>query len=69
MVAREGAAPPISGCRPDVILFHHRAFEMGLRPGIWEFSSVFGSISAFTPGSWESLRVNFCVKRFDDALE
>ena len=25
MVAREGAAPPISGCRPDVILFHHRA--------------------------------------------
>jgi len=28
MVAREGAAPPISGCRPDVILFHHRA-EIG----------------------------------------
>ena len=25
MVAREGSAPPISGCRPDVILFHHRA--------------------------------------------
>jgi hypothetical protein len=33
MVAREGSAPPISGCRPDVILFHYRAilsqeFEM-----------------------------------------
>ena len=28
MVAREGAAPPISGCRPDVMLFHHRA-EIG----------------------------------------
>src|SRR2546428_1811009 len=27
MVAREGSAPPISGCRPDVILFHHRAFR------------------------------------------
>src|SRR5882724_11978195 len=30
MVAREGAAPPISGCRPDVILFHHRAVELDL---------------------------------------
>ena len=25
MVALEGSAPPISGCRPDVMLFHHRA--------------------------------------------
>ena len=25
LVAREGSAPSISGCRPDVILFHHRA--------------------------------------------
>ena len=25
LVAREGIAPSISGCRPDVILFHHRA--------------------------------------------
>ena len=25
MVAREGSAPPTSGCRPDVILFHHQA--------------------------------------------
>ena len=25
VVAREGSAPPTSGCRPDVILFHHRA--------------------------------------------
>ena len=31
MVAREGAAPPISGCRPDVILFHHRAEKIGCR--------------------------------------
>src|ERR1035438_5843510 len=30
MVAREGSAPPISGCRPDVILFHHRA-QIGCR--------------------------------------
>ena len=28
MVAREGSAPSLSGCRPDVILFHHRA-EIG----------------------------------------
>src|SRR6266542_2862079 len=27
MVAREGSAPPTSGCRPDVILFHHRALQ------------------------------------------
>lgn len=26
MVAREGSAPSTSGCRPDVMLFHHRAF-------------------------------------------
>ena len=25
MVAREGSAPSTSGCRPDAILFHHRA--------------------------------------------
>ena len=35
MVAREGAAPPISGCRPDVILFHHRAFAFTIyAPGL-----------------------------------
>src|SRR5208282_4683380 len=28
MVAREGSAPSISGCRPDVMLFHHQA-EVG----------------------------------------
>ena len=33
VVAREGSAPPISGCRPDVILFHHRAKENWL-PGM-----------------------------------
>ena len=27
MVAREGSAPSTSGCRPDVMLFHHRAVE------------------------------------------
>ena len=27
MVAREGTAPSISGCKPDVMLFHHRAIE------------------------------------------
>ena len=25
LVAREGVAPPTSGCRPEMILFHHRA--------------------------------------------
>src|SRR5208337_4819055 len=29
MVAREGSAPPISGRRPDVMLFHHRAEKIG----------------------------------------
>ena len=29
MVAREGSAPSISGCRPDVMLFHHRAKLFG----------------------------------------
>ena len=33
MVAREGAAPPIAGCRPAVILFHHRA-ERNWLPGL-----------------------------------
>ena len=28
MVAREGFAPSISGCRPDVMLFHHQAYEI-----------------------------------------
>ena len=27
VVAREGSAPSISGCRPDVMLFHHRAVD------------------------------------------
>src|SRR2546423_13344137 len=27
VVAREGSVPPISGCRPDVMLFHHRALR------------------------------------------
>ena len=30
MVTRKGSAPPIPGCRPGVILFHHRA-EIGCR--------------------------------------
>src|ERR1019366_1015143 len=29
LVAREGSAPPISGCRPDVMLFHQRAEMIG----------------------------------------
>jgi hypothetical protein len=29
MVAREGSAPSISGCKPDVMLFHHRALAAG----------------------------------------
>ena len=30
MVAREGSAPSISGCRPDVMLFYYRAVETRL---------------------------------------
>ena len=30
MVAREGSAPSISGCRPAVMLFHHRAVKARL---------------------------------------
>src|SRR5881409_3526698 len=37
MVARKGSAPPTSGCRPDVILFHHRA-EIGCRG--WNRTSI-----------------------------
>ena len=37
MVAREGSAPSISGCRPDVILFHHQA-EIGCRG--WNCTSI-----------------------------
>ena len=33
MVAREGAAPSISGCRPDVMLFHHRARGFAIYEG------------------------------------
>src|SRR6266436_8300438 len=33
MVAREGSAPSIAGCRPAVILFHHRA-EKNWLPGL-----------------------------------
>ena len=29
VVAREGVAPPISGCKPDVILFHQQAIKVG----------------------------------------
>jgi hypothetical protein len=28
VVARGGSAPPISGCRPDVMLFHYRALRI-----------------------------------------
>src|SRR5574342_106984 len=34
MVAREGAAPPIAGCRPAVILFHHRAETLAAGAGL-----------------------------------
>src|SRR5713101_5735992 len=37
MVARGGSAPPTSGCRPDAMLFHHRA-EIGCRG--WNRTSI-----------------------------
>ncbi len=69
MVAREGSAPPISGCRPDVILFHQRA-ETGCRGWICT------SISAFKgrcptirrPGKWWPARVTLPVQRLKRPL-
>ena len=40
MVAREGVAPPISGCRPDVILFHYRALKLAAGNGIAPLTSL-----------------------------
>src|SRR5689334_16418039 len=34
MVAREGAAPSTSGCKPDVMLFHHQAKKLVASPGL-----------------------------------
>jgi hypothetical protein len=49
MVAREGSAPSISGCRPDVILFHHRAI-IGCRGRICTSISAFkGRCPEFPP--------------------
>ena len=39
-LAREGSAPPTSGCRPDAILFHHRAL-IGCRGWICTNISAF----------------------------
>ena len=33
MVAREGSAPSISGCRPDVMLFHYQAYDLAASLG------------------------------------
>jgi hypothetical protein len=40
LVAWEGSAPPTSGCRPDVILFHHQA-KIGCRGWICTNISAF----------------------------
>src|SRR6266540_4903912 len=69
MVAREGSAPPTSGCRPDVILFHHRA-EIGCRG--WNCTSI----RAFKgrcptirrPGNWWPARVTLPVQRIKSPL-
>src|SRR6266536_2494055 len=69
LVAREGSAPPTSGCRPDVILFHHRA-EIGCRG--WSCTSI----RAFKgrrptirrPGNWWPARVTLPVQRIKSPL-
>src|SRR6266436_7992107 len=69
LVARGGSAPPISGCRPDVILFHHRA-EIGCRG--WNRTSI----RAFKgrcptirrPGNWWPARVTRPVLRIKSPL-
>ncbi len=46
LVARKGSASPTSGCRPDVILFHHRAGRARLaKAGRWGWNRT--SIRAF----------------------
>ena len=69
MVAREGSAPPTSGCRPDAILFHHRA-DVGCRG--WNCTSI----RAFKgrcptirrPGNWWPARVTLLVPRIKSPL-
>jgi hypothetical protein len=59
MVAREGSAPSISGCRPDVILFHHRAKrrekeECRMKKRTQHFLERLGSLGyfAFRSSKW-----------------
>ena len=69
MVAREGTAPPISGCRPDVILFHHRA-GIGCRGWTRTIILAFkGRCPTFRrPGKWWPARVARPVLRIKSPL-
>src|SRR5687767_14778698 len=53
MVAREGSAPSISGCRPDVMLFHHRAVEARLA----KLAAGAGLAPAYAPSKGAVLRI------------
>jgi hypothetical protein len=76
VVAWEGSAPSISGCRPDVMLFHHQAVEARLaRTGCRGWNCT--SIRAFKgrcptirrPGNtWWSARVTRPVLRIKSPL-
>ena len=69
VVARKGSAPPISGCRPDVILFHHRA-EIGCRG--WNRTSIHAfkgrSPTIRRPGKWWPAGVTLPVPRIKSPL-
>ena len=64
MVAREGSAPPTSGCRPYVMLFHHRA-ETGCRGWICTNIRAFkGRCPTIRrPGKWWPAPVTLRVPR------
>ena len=48
LVAREGSAPSTSGCRPDAMLFHHRA--KGARVSDPQHIRKFGGLESFYLG-------------------
>ena len=54
LVAREGSAPSTSGCRPDAILFHHRAVLAHCQ----KLATGAGIAPAFAPSKGAVLRLD-----------
>ena len=71
LVAREGSAPSIPGCKPDVMLLHHRAVEIGCRGTTRTFILAFkGRCPTLRrPGNkWWPARVTLPVQRIKSPL-